>query len=753
MTKTPRPYQQDAIDNVIKGFQDHSRGQMIMPCGTGKTLISLWIYEALKSKRTIILFPSLSLLRQTKNEWVENSKEAFKYLCVCSDQGVDQGLDAIKIDLKELSNVTTDPKEIRSFLKKNPEGIIFSTYQSLDTIIDAIRRTDIIFDLAICDEAHKTAGKAGSKFSLIHDDSSIKCSKRLYMTATPRVLNASNSETDQFAYCMDNPQIFGPEFHRMNFREAINQGILVDYKIIAVHLTDEIIKKIDIEDKDSSQLLHNHSLKTFLEKYNAHHIVTYHSSIKRAKEFSERHNKINKDIKSFHIYGAQGPKVREEILNQFATLETAIISNARCLIEGVDVPVIDAVFFSDDKSSRIDVVQAIGRALRTTKDGKKDCAYIILPFYQSSNEEVIDEDNKFKNIINIVKALYSVDERIVDFIKTSNSSGDNKKALLNLEVISNKPNALQSIAFTEKNLNSIKDQIILKTLEYIRPEWRPFEEAREFARSLKLKSFREWYPYAKTSFKPRYIPASPHLVYKNEWIGWRDWLGTQKTYNFLNFQDAKKYIHSLKLRNTAEFFSLKRDKIIPLNIPRHAHLVYKNEWIDWKDWLGIPKKFYTYEEAIKIIHPLKINSIREFRKKTLNFKKIPRLPNQHYKNKGWISWSAFLGSAKIRIRRRDFLSLNKAKKIVHKLKIKSSQEWLITYKNLELGRLYRIPYCPSVYYRNKGWISWEDFLGPSYNPKSGQYSRTPNNTKDFESVNSDSKTPLSTKGKKGKNDE
>ncbi len=148
---------------------------MILPCGAGKTFVALWIKETLNTGSTLVLVPSLALLRQIKDEWAANKNKSYKYLCVCSEVDIDDTYDAPRVHSYELgSNVTTQPDKIAEFLQDKCDKVIFSTYQSLPAIEIAMSKATTPFDLVICDEAHKTAGsRNGNSFTLIHDNGKI----------------------------------------------------------------------------------------------------------------------------------------------------------------------------------------------------------------------------------------------------------------------------------------------------------------------------------------------------------------------------------------------------------------------------------------------------------------------------------------------------------------------------------------------------------------------------------------------------
>jgi predicted helicase len=227
----PKPHQQRAINECTDWFTEgeESRGQLILPCGAGKTLTSLWIKEELKSNKTLVLVPSLALLRQIKNEWSKQRKTKYNYLCVCSEKDIDkENTDSIVSHTYEIEgNVTTDKNEILSFLNQGwNEKVIFSTYQSLPAIVEAIASTEIHFDFVFCDEAHKTAGINKGVFGLVHDNKKVPAKRRLYATATPRIVKESLKkklgDNLQYTHDMNDPHTFGEEFYRMSFKDAID---------------------------------------------------------------------------------------------------------------------------------------------------------------------------------------------------------------------------------------------------------------------------------------------------------------------------------------------------------------------------------------------------------------------------------------------------------------------------------------------------------------------------------------------------
>ena len=444
--RTPRPHQQEAINNVVEGFQKEDRGQLLMACGTGKTLTSLWIKEALNAERTLVLVPSLGLLSQTLREWTATSQYPFNWICICSDKSVakqDKTIDSMIENVSALGvPVTSDPVEIKRFLLGNDGGIVFSTYQSSQLVEESQRSPEVpAFDIAFADEAHRCAGKVSSAFASILDDQKIRSKKRLFMTATPRVMSKqikkkADEENINLA-CMDDVSQFGEVFHQLNFSEAIDRNLLSDYKVVIVGVDDpsveeKIINRSIVQtganlEIDTETLANHIALAKAIKKYDLSRMITFHSRVKSAKKFSEDHpliidwipeeSKSAKSSMTSYVSGEMNAKNRNTEINKLRNIseqEVGILANARCLSEGVDVPTLDGIAFFDPKSSQADIIQAVGRAIR--KSENKTDGYIILPVYLGDTSNIEDEilQSRFKDIWSIILALKSQDNSMRD---------------------------------------------------------------------------------------------------------------------------------------------------------------------------------------------------------------------------------------------------------------------------------------------------------------------------------------------------
>lgn len=490
--KQPRKHQLVAMSKAYEYFvtKGKERGKLIMACGTGKTYTSLKIMEQMTPQDGFVLFlvPSIALLGQTLNAWMADKQDDMRAVCVCSDAKVTREMkdaddeDASVVDLAVPA--TTDTRKILRQLKKYDKEknrtVIFSTYQSIDVVKEAIDLYKREVDLIICDEAHRTTGvvlkdKAESNFTKVHRNDFIQAKKRLYMTATPRLYSANikvkakEDERIDVLCSMDDEATYGEEFHRLSFNDSVSQGLLADYKVLVLTVSEEDIPetiRTNIKDKynraketerlselnfdDATKLIGcinglskrikgdegitkeqdplmmrravafcqtiNPSKKnpsfasTNLAKYFGEISKEYKSTL-REDEYKEVVN-----VKARHIDGSMDANTRNELvawLKQDAVdpNECRVLCNVRCLSEGVDVPALDAVLFLSPRNSEVEVVQSVGRVMRNFQ-GKK-YGYIIIPVIVPNDvkpEEALNDNERFKVVWDILNALRSHDE-------------------------------------------------------------------------------------------------------------------------------------------------------------------------------------------------------------------------------------------------------------------------------------------------------------------------------------------------------
>lgn len=442
--KKPRPHQRDAIKEVVKGFERADRGQLVMACGTGKTLAALFIKETLTAERTLVLMPSLSLLKQTLREWTANKTAGFEFLVVCSDETVTGDEDAAVSHTSDLGvPVTTDAERIAEFLyRRSGSRVVFATYQSSPQIAKAFQLGRVpAFDLAVADEAHRCAGPVSSDFATILDPDKIKARRRLLMTATPRYFTGrvvrEAKEADFEIASMDEEAVFGAVFHRLPFSEAIERDLLTDYQVVVVGVDDATYRgwaergELVILDGDSNRktdartLAGQIGLAKAMRTYHLRRTITFHSRIKRAREFARSmpdviawmpaRQRPKGSLWADYASGEMTAGDREIRLHHLATLddgERGLLANARCLAEGVDVPTLDGVAFIDPRRSEVDIVQAVGRAIR--KSENKTVGTVVIPVFIDTDEdpEIALDDSAFKPVWDVIKALRSHDEEL-----------------------------------------------------------------------------------------------------------------------------------------------------------------------------------------------------------------------------------------------------------------------------------------------------------------------------------------------------
>ena len=435
-----RPYQQEAIAAVVNGLKSDDRGQLIMACGTGKTLVTLWVKERLESKTTLVLLPSLNLLAQTLQEWTRNANTSFEVLNVCSDSTVGKRERSEDLEVTEAPfDVTSDVSVISKFLQLQAPKVIFCTYQSADLIATA--QNQHVIDLMICDEAHRCAGSAASPFTMVLDNNVLKANRRLFATATTRIFSPQVSgaaeERGDVIYGMDDEEVFGPVFYSYSFGQAITEGWLSDYQVAIVGVDDPTVMQY-IQDRklqrlSSGEIVNSEELAGIIgvlkatADYDLRRIISFHSRVKAAKDFAQDYLEILKEIDpsktpsgtfgADYVDGTMPAYTRKRKIQNLKDLQhsdRSLLANARCLSEGVDVPALDGIAFISPKGSQIDIIQAVGRALRHS--GSKTKSTIIIPVFLQAGEnpeEIIDK-GIFKPVGDVLRALRTHDNELAE---------------------------------------------------------------------------------------------------------------------------------------------------------------------------------------------------------------------------------------------------------------------------------------------------------------------------------------------------
>lgn len=473
--KQLRPHQRTALARVKEGLAASDRGKLIMACGTGKTFTSLKIAEELVGAGGTVLFlvPSIALLSQSLREWSQEASVELRPFAVCSDTKVgrrtraqvDEDISVVDLALP----ATTNPTRLHERLADTAAGagkltVVFSTYQSIEVVSQAQALGPPDFDLVICDEAHRTTGATlvgaeESAFVRVHDNEFLRAAKRLYMTATPRIYDdaskAKAGEAQALLASMDDEAIYGPELHRLGFGEAVSAGLLTDYKVLVLAVDEGAVSRtFQAQMADENSELKLDDVAKIVGCWNGlakrgqiesgfagdpapmTRAVAFARSIKDSKRFAETFRGIVADYVAQagiadddpatddhplicdveHVDGTFNILARNEKLDwlkgTIGAREARVLSNARCLSEGVDVPALDAVMFLNPRKSVVDVVQSVGRVMR--KAPGKQYGYIILPIgipADKKPEDALRDNERYAVVWEVLQALRAHDER------------------------------------------------------------------------------------------------------------------------------------------------------------------------------------------------------------------------------------------------------------------------------------------------------------------------------------------------------
>ena len=493
--------QKQARDAVIDGLKTADRGKLIMACGTGKTLTSLHIAEMMLDNPLIegtghVLFmvPSISLLAQSLHEWSFQRRRDHRYIAVCSDTRVDKTSEDTAVE-DLVIRASTNADSVAHALRQNANRmtVVFCTYQSIDIIHQAQQRGAPPFDLVICDEAHRTTGidrgnltkGKTSPFVRVHDAEYLKASKRLYMTATPRIYtDQSKQKADDKnigIYSMDNEAEYGTVLYRLSFSDAITEGLLSDYRVVVLNMSESHVSRDMQAALSDEKELNVGDVAKIIGCYNAlrnrpeetdskklKRVVSFSNTIKNSKHIRDHFqsvvNKLDEQehddftCETDHVDGKNTALERKQKLDWLREPAGAnehgeicrILSNARCLTEGVDVPSLDAAIFMNPRKSQVDVVQAVGRVMRKSKG--KDYGYVILPIVIPAGktpEEALEDNETYAVVWEILRALRSHDDRLPHLISK-------------LDLNTDKPDFIQVIggdAWDDTDSEKVKDSI------------------------------------------------------------------------------------------------------------------------------------------------------------------------------------------------------------------------------------------------------------------------------------------------------
>ncbi|WP_327267241.1 Helicase associated domain protein [Streptomyces sp. NBC_01218] len=452
------PHQAEAVDAIVAGLgirpgqqipKNGLRGQVHAACGTGKTFIAAGAAQRISPHgRVLVLLPTLELLAQTVREWRSFGRSG-PMVAVCSMDD-----DPRLYDLRVPS--TTNAQQLALYYGSGPVTV-FATYASLPVLVEAHEGAYglpmDVWDLVCVDEAHRTSGSLGKAWAVVHDQEQMPVMRRLYLTATPRIWRERSRPRwnrrgegpapvdrlpKEMACSMSDERIYGPVLWALDLSDAIARGLLARYQIVVVELRDErlTLEKLYGEERfeehvrgERLAVLQAALLETMAE-HGLERCITFHHRTVEAQAFSvglervagrlhaadpERHPA---QVWSGWLSGEHEPEMRAQELYQFgARVGRAVMSNCRVLGEGVDCPSVDSVALIDPKGSAVDIVQAIGRALRQ-KPGQDKLATLIVPVFLGPDEtpEDMPYSASYRPLLKVLSGLRAHDERAVEML-------------------------------------------------------------------------------------------------------------------------------------------------------------------------------------------------------------------------------------------------------------------------------------------------------------------------------------------------
>ncbi|GAA2810879.1 DEAD/DEAH box helicase [Kitasatospora paracochleata] len=472
-------FQKDAVAAAVREVKDGGRATVVAATGSGKTLIAAGCARRLAARgRVLVLVPTIELLEQTAEAWSLKGGRRGLAVAACSRE---EALESAEAGGRVHAQVTTQAPRIADLVAKEKAGepvTVYATYASLERIVQAHRDFGLpAWDLVVIDEAHRTAGAEGKAWAAVHDDTRVPAKRRLYFTATPRIaddrgardgladLADADSEAAEKlpALCsMTDTRIYGKTVFTWTLGQGIEHGYLADYRVLVPVVTDEDLRDLlnlpavaDLRSQRSNEELLRLALQIAVLRAVAdlelRRVITFHSRVAAAREFANTlldASQLLPDadrperIWAKAMAGTDRLRDRRQAFAEFKAHtgedgeECGILCNARLLSEGIDVAAVDAICFADPKSSVIDIVQAVGRALRQSyRQGK--VSWVIIPVYLPTPEVGDDtrtadpakihdageavkaeadaeiEASSFRTIWRVLRALAAHDARVV----------------------------------------------------------------------------------------------------------------------------------------------------------------------------------------------------------------------------------------------------------------------------------------------------------------------------------------------------
>lgn len=482
---TLRPHQQESFDKATEYLREHDRVTVVLPCGTGKTILGQQLAQSQARhgrSAILVLLPSLALLSQTLKVWDKHSRRRLAAFAFCSDPSV--STEDLPVP------VSTNPSELAAWVARTscqiggpqgPQMVVFSTYQSSRRIADAHNLHGLgAWHAVVADEAHCSAGDFESAFSTVVDDRKIPAAVRIFLTATRRI----RDDAQAAAFCMDNPDAFGPVVDTLPVPEAIDRKLLSDYQVVVVAITDSDVREAlsnsgsdGAETRPATETALQIAVLAAASKYGLRRMMVFHNDVATSKHFTDtlgqvagKVNKVNPGaLVAMHIDAKTKTRVRAEYLAALSEPgddNVAVLSNVRCLGQGIDVPALDGVVFGAPRTSTIDITQCVGRALRRDPD-RSEPAVIVLPAFVDDEHDLASQVSlsRFRHVYRTLLSLADMDSSMVGALKSRRGSTQNverRGGAARLEILA---------ADGGPGPQELLQAISLRTLKLLTPGW------------------------------------------------------------------------------------------------------------------------------------------------------------------------------------------------------------------------------------------------------------------------------------------
>jgi superfamily II DNA or RNA helicase len=428
-----RPYQREAVGAVTAGLRGGGRGQLVAGCGSGKTRISLRVAEGLVpgGGLVVVLTSSLALVAQVLAGWRRDAVVPWLALAACSDDTV---ADAA-VHLADLPvPVSTSPEQIGDWVAGGGRRLVVGTYHSADRVAAALTGAGRAADLVVYDEAHNVAGRVGPARRRLLADGFLPARRRLFQTATRRTRATDLSGAGRFL-SMDAEEVYGPVLYRYPLARGIAESYLDDYQVAAIEVSDCELHAL-IADRQASYVLGSTrldlrvaaaqaALVTAVREYGVRRVVSYHNRVAAAEQFAATlpqtlallgHTRM--PLYAGHVSGAMSTAARDRVLAHLVSPPDGgftLVANSRCLREGVDIPAIDAILFADPREAEVDIIQAVGRALRPSRPGTTSTSTIIVPAVVPADRPDRPgglDAGAYRTLFRVVRAMRAHDEQL-----------------------------------------------------------------------------------------------------------------------------------------------------------------------------------------------------------------------------------------------------------------------------------------------------------------------------------------------------